>query len=173
MSTKQQIWLLQKQSQLTSPLAVASWRNYANRALHLSVSDHLKVNHYVKKEEYLRDLWYPVLSKTSSASVESTSRSNHVTQYIFPTLRDQYILHSSSLYASINDGRISIMTATIVSVWFQQWNPFLSCLFTRQQLHSSCSARRAQDISFSTSKFTFHIYFFLLLTSSWMACYWA
>lgn len=77
--------------------------------------------------------------------------------------------------ANISDGGISIMTATFVSVRFLAEGfvpplPF-GCLFTRRQPHSSCSARRTQDISFSTSKFAFHVFFFLHLTSSWKARY--
>lgn len=78
-----------------------------------------------------KDIRYIVVSITSSASLGFLKTLNTQIKLChsihFPTLWDQCILHSPALSANINDGGISIMTATFVFVSLQQWNLFLHC----------------------------------------------
>lgn len=115
-----------------SPLAVLPCRNHANRALNLTLPHSNRgVNDYSYLKENQRYSVYSFLNNLFSISCvfENTQYLNQIVSLDTFSLNlwDQCILHSLSLSANINDGRISIMTATFVSISFEQGNLFLSC----------------------------------------------
>lgn len=148
-------------SDIDSPPAALARANAPNRSV-------LELFSYVLLST--TQIWYSFgtgSSITRSLLKHSIPKSSRVTRYTHTREINEFYILRPCLPISIMEG-------------CRHWQPRLGRFrggvhssAALQRLHGSCSARRAKDISFSSAEFAFHIYFFLLLTCSWMACYWA